>query len=172
MAESTPEQKAAARDVAGVIAPPPLIALATLALAGVHEWVWPSTALAATGWPFRLVVGALLLGAGGWLAVGGERRFRAAGTEAIPWKPSTALVTDGLYARLRNPMYVGLGLAMAGLAFVFGSDWLLLLLVPAALVLHYGVVLREERYLARKFGEPYVDYMARVPRYGLPPVVG
>ena len=48
------------------------------------------------------------------------------------------------------------------------SDWTLVLLVPAALILHFGVVTREERYLEAKFGESYRTYMSKVPRYGLP----
>ena len=61
----------------------------------------------------------------------------------------------------------GIGL-LAGIAILIASDWLLVLLVPAGLSLHYGVVLREERYLERKFGETYRQYKATVPRYGLP----
>jgi protein-S-isoprenylcysteine O-methyltransferase Ste14 len=64
-------------------------------------------------------------------------------------------------------MYVALILIVAGIAIAFGSGWTLVLLMPAALILHFGVVKREERYLARKFGESYRAYMRRVPRYGV-----
>jgi protein-S-isoprenylcysteine O-methyltransferase Ste14 len=94
--------------------------------------------------------------------------FDAAGTNVEPWKPATALATSGVYARSRNPMYVGTWVMAVGLALGFASDWGMLLLIPAHAVLHYGVVLREERYLTAKFGEPYRDYLARVPRYGWP----
>jgi protein-S-isoprenylcysteine O-methyltransferase Ste14 len=63
-------------------------------------------------------------------------------------------------------MYVGLILLLAGIAAVLASDWLVILLVPTVLVLHFGVVLREERYLEAKFGEDYRRYKASVPRYG------
>jgi protein-S-isoprenylcysteine O-methyltransferase Ste14 len=56
-------------------------------------------------------------------------------------------------------------LFLAGLAIALGSDWMLVLVVPAALILHFGVVKREERYLEAKFGESYRAYMERVPRY-------
>ena len=62
-------------------------------------------------------------------------------------------------------MYVGLILVIAGLAIALASDWMLVLLVPAALILHFGVVKREERYLAAKFGETYREYVSKVPRY-------
>jgi protein-S-isoprenylcysteine O-methyltransferase Ste14 len=65
-------------------------------------------------------------------------------------------------------MYVGLGSLVAGIGVGFASDWTLVLLVPAALVIHYGVVLREEAYLVRKFGETYRRYKDAVPRYGWP----
>jgi protein-S-isoprenylcysteine O-methyltransferase Ste14 len=76
------------------------------------------------------------------------------------------LVTSGTFERLRNPMYVGWTIALVAFALIFESDWILVLVVPGLLVLHCGVVLREERYLERKFGEPYRAYKANVPRYG------
>ena len=50
---------------------------------------------------------------------------------------------------------------------MLASDWTLILLVPTGIVLHYGVVLREERYLERLFGEDYLRYKESVPRWGL-----
>jgi len=63
-------------------------------------------------------------------------------------------------------MYQGFFLITLGIAVIFRIDGAMLMLIPAALLLHYGVVLREERYLTRKFGESYRQYMATVPRYG------
>ena len=63
-------------------------------------------------------------------------------------------------------MYVGGVVALLGIVLIFGLEWTLLLLIVATLVLHFGVVLREERYLERKFGEDYKRYKASVPRYG------
>jgi hypothetical protein len=95
------------------------------------------------------------------------RSFRRAGTNVEPWKPALMLVTTGIFAWLRNPMYFALVLLLAGIAIAIGSDWMLVLVVPAALILHFGVVKREERYLAGKFGESYRSYMDKVPRYWL-----
>ena len=85
-----------------------------------------------------------------------------------PWQPALKLVSSGIHGYLRNPMYVGGELMIGGLAIALANDWMLVLLVVAALVIHYGVVLREERYLEAKFGEPYRRYMHSVPRYGWP----
>ena len=58
-------------------------------------------------------------------------------------------------------MIVGL----IGLAIAFDSLWLLVALMPFALVIRYGVVAREEAYLERKFGDAYRQYRARVRRW-------
>jgi len=52
-------------------------------------------------------------------------------------------------------MYLGLAMFVLGVGVAMGSAWTLAMLVPAALVLHCGVVLREERYLEERFGEDY-----------------
>ena len=64
-------------------------------------------------------------------------------------------------------MYAGLLVVAGGIGIAFVSDWTLVMVVPLALILHYGVVVREERYLEAKFGEPYRQYKARVPRWGI-----
>ncbi|MES1155185.1 MAG: isoprenylcysteine carboxylmethyltransferase family protein, partial [Pseudorhodoplanes sp.] len=116
-----------------------------------------------------LFLGGILFAAGLALILYAGHFFSLAKTNIPPWKPALHLVTGGLYAWVRNPMYVGFGFITAGLAVAFGSDWTFVLMLPAAILLHRGVVLREERYLEAKFGEPYRQYMARVPRYGWPP---
>ncbi|HEY1472743.1 MAG TPA: isoprenylcysteine carboxylmethyltransferase family protein [Pseudolabrys sp.] len=157
------------RDNAGVIAPPPLIALAAVVLGLALDWLLPAYLLTVllAFWT-RIVIAVVLFGTGGALAFPAMRGFRAAGTHVEPWKPATALVTDGVFGWLRNPMYVGLTLLLAGLSIALASDWMLVMTVVFMPVIHFGVVRREERYLEAKFGDAYRAYKARVPRYGWP----
>jgi len=78
--------------------------------------------------------------------------------------PTTTIVDTGPYRFTCNPIYLGMMLGLAGEAMVFNSVWPLLTLVPFALVIHYGVVAREEAYLQRKFGNDYSRYRAYVRR--------
>jgi len=155
------------RDIPGVIAPPPLIALATLLFGLALDWLLPAYVLTVqlSFWT-RIIIGVPLIAIGLAMAVIARRSFVQAGTNVQPWKPSLTLVTGGVFAWTRNPMYVGLTLLLVGLAIALASDWTLVLLVPAALVLHFGVVKREESYLEAKFGEAYRVYKGNVPRYG------
>src|SRR5262249_58668392 len=95
----------------------------------------------------------------------GLRGFRKARTNVETWKPTTALVTDGIYARSRNPIYVALVLLFAAIAVLANSAWLGLLLLLYVAVLRVGVIAREEGYLQRKFGDAYRAYRARVRRW-------
>jgi protein-S-isoprenylcysteine O-methyltransferase Ste14 len=157
-------------DTAGVIAPPPLIALAALVLGLLLDRLLPAYVLTVLlSLPERIVIGAILLAVSAGLAIPALLAFRAAGTHVEPWKPSSAVVTDGIFAWLRNPMYVGLIVGLAGLSLLLASDWTLVMTAIVAPVLHFGVVKREERYLETKFGDAYRGYKARVPRYGWPP---
>lgn len=156
------------RDTAHVIAPPPLMALAVVVLGLFLDRALPAYVLyVLLSLAERVAIAAPLILAGAALAVPAIFGFRAARTHVEPWKPSTALVTVGIFAWLRNPMYVGGTLFLVGLAVLLASDWMVVLTVVFGLVMHFGVVKREERYLESKFGDTYRRYRAAVPRYGI-----
>ncbi len=156
-------------DTPGVLAPPPLIAAAALAFGLVLDWLVPAYILSVLfSVETRLGLGAILFGLGGGLIVSAFRAFKAADTPVEPWKPTLALTFAGPYRWMRNPIYVGMGLMVAGIGLALASDWTLVMLIPAGIVLHVGVVSREERYLDTKFGEDYRAYVRRVSRYGWP----
>jgi protein-S-isoprenylcysteine O-methyltransferase Ste14 len=158
-----------ASDTAGVIAPPPLIALAAVALGFIFDWLFPVFTLTLLLSPApRIFIGIALIAAGAALAIAGRNAFVGSGTHINPYKPATALVTTGIFAYVRNPMYVGLALLVLGIGIAFASDWTVLMVVPQMLIIHTGVVGREERYLEAKFGDAYRRYKAEVPRYGWP----
>jgi protein-S-isoprenylcysteine O-methyltransferase Ste14 len=122
--------------------------------------------VARTLWLFDAISpGGILIAAGIILASLAIRNLRQAATNVEPWKPTLALVTEGIYGLMRNPMYTAMMVFIAGIAIALGSDWMLVLVVPAALILHFGVVKREERYLEAKFGDSYREYTRRVPRH-------
>ena len=88
-----------------------------------------------------------------------------AGSNVPTNRPTTAIVESGPYRFTRNPIYLGMVLGLIGLGIAFDSLWLLIALLPFALVIRYGVVAREEAYLERKFGDVYRGYRSRVRRW-------
>jgi protein-S-isoprenylcysteine O-methyltransferase Ste14 len=156
-------------ETAGVVAPPPLIALAAILIGVALDWLAPAYVLSLMlSLQTRIALGLLLAVLGCLLAFGGMQSFTRAGTNVNPYQPTLALSTTGIYAYLRNPMYVGLGFLVAGIGIGLASDWTLVMLVVGAVAIHVGVVKREERYLEARFGQAYRNYKGTVPRYGWP----
>ena len=86
-------------------------------------------------------------------------------TALLPGGASTTVIDSGPFARSRNPLYLGLLAGSAGLALLAGSLWALAALPLEWVLLHWGAVLPEERYLAEKFGTTYAEYSGRVRRW-------
>jgi protein-S-isoprenylcysteine O-methyltransferase Ste14 len=150
------------RDTAGVVAPPPLIYLAGLAIGFALEALLPGASLpAAVQW----VLGAALVLAGAALLASFNTAFTRKGTAVEPWKPTTAIVTTGPYRLTRNPAYLGMALVYIGIALLAAALWVLVPLPLVLGVIDRAVITREERYLGRKFGREYLDYKASVRRW-------
>ena len=141
------------KDNPGVIAFPPLIFAGLVTIGAVAHFVHPVRLL--PPWPAR-IAGAVLVCLAGAFALWAERVFHAAGTNVRPDRPTTAIVESGPFRYTRNPMYVSLCLLLIGIALLIDGWTPLLCLPPMALLLHFGVIRREEKSLAAKFGEPYL----------------
>jgi protein-S-isoprenylcysteine O-methyltransferase Ste14 len=162
MTVATRNRTSSPSDTAGVIAPPPLIYLTALGAgfgldAIIGTGSLPSRVAVPVG-AASIITGAALMGSF-------VQAFQRARTPLDPYKPSEAIVTDGPYRRTRNPGYLGMALTYAGIALVTNAPWVLVVLPVAIAVIDRGVIAREERYLERKFGTPYVDYKRRVRRW-------
>jgi protein-S-isoprenylcysteine O-methyltransferase Ste14 len=74
------------------------------------------------------------------------------------------LVTTGVFAVSRNPIYVAFGLVLVGEFLVF-PNWVPLIYVAAGIWLFHRQVLREEEFMRKQYGQEYADYCRRVRRY-------
>ncbi len=150
------------RDTPGVIARPPLIFFGVLASGLVLDWIQPAPFLPA---PAQYAAGAVLIALASALAFSAIVCFLRAGTNVPTTRPTTALVIVGPYRVSRNPIYTGMILLLLGIGVMVDSAWVLALAAPFALILRYGVIAREERYLDGKFGDAYRAYRASVRRW-------
>jgi protein-S-isoprenylcysteine O-methyltransferase Ste14 len=145
-----------------VIALPPLILGAAIALGLIMNFFWPLKFLPrvlAVSLGLLIVLGAVALGL---LAV---REMRAANTPLDVRKTPARIVTSGVFQMSRNPIYLGMVLLCAGIAFLANALWLLIAAALLAAILQKGVIEPEEAYLERNFGEDYLCYRAKVRRW-------
>ena len=152
-------------ETAGVIARPPLLFFAALLLGLASDRLLPAPFdVREADWSQRVVAGALIV-VGLTLAATGIRNFSRSATPVSTNQPTRALVTTGIHGWTRNPIYLGLFLLYGGIGVAARSPGTLILTLPLALTIRYGVVAREEAYLERRFGDAYRDYKARVRRW-------
>ncbi len=165
MAQDPDARQVKDTETAGVVARPPVLFLVALLLGLALDRLLPLRSGAPeAGLPYWIGAGSVML-LGFALAAAGIRDFTRGATPVPTNKPSCTLVTTGLHGRTRNPIYLGMFLLYGGIGLAARSPWILLLTVPLAVTIRYGVVAREEAYLERRFGDAYRAYKARVRRW-------
>ncbi|WP_202365137.1 methyltransferase family protein [Mesorhizobium sp. L-2-11] len=148
---------------AGVVARPPLLFLAAFLIGFVLDRLlhlpFPGPGL--VSW----IIGGSLMLIGFALFAAGIRNFMRAETPVPTNEPTRVLVTTGIHGWTRNPIYLGMFLIYGGIGVAAQNIWILVLTLPLAILIRYGVVAREEAYLERRFGDRYRDYRQRVRRW-------
>ncbi len=152
-----------AADHAHVAVMPPLLYLGALLLGIAANWL---TALRVPlPPPVRWGLGGLLLGVGIASGLAFARAFARSGQDRNPNTPTPEIISTGVYRYSRNPAYVSLTAILLGFGLLLNNGWILLLAIPVLAIMHYGVILREEAYLERTFGDAYLRYKAGVRRW-------
>lgn len=141
--------------------------LAFLALPGVVAFAVPLL-LIEPHWQESAIesLGLIPLLAGTTLLLWCVREFYVSGRGTLaPWSPPRHLVESGLYRFSRNPMYVAVLLVLLGWAITFRSWGLAIYALAVGVVFHLRVVLGEEPWLSRTFGDEWIRYKSEVPRW-------
>lgn len=149
-------------DHAGVVAPPPLIYLCSILLGLGLDTLWPVEVLSrAVAFPFGMFLVLFVV----MIFVFSVRQFLKAETPLPPNKPTVFIVRTGPYRYSRNPIYLSMTLLQIGIGIWADCVWILAMLIPALILISYGVISREERYLEKKFGDEYREYKKTVRRW-------
>ena len=121
-----------------------------LALPAAHWMVGPGYVVAAVG-----------LGIDGWAIL---TMYRAR-TNVLPHRAADLLVSWGPFRFSRNPIYLANTLLLIGIGFAFGNAWFIPLAFVTAMLVDRLAIRREERHLAIRFGNAWIEYAARTPRW-------
>lgn len=141
---------------------PPAVLLVAIILQLMLHFIVPVVRFIPAPWN---LLGVLPLALGVAMNLVADGAFKRVETTVKPFQESSELVTDGIYAYTRNPMYMGYVLMLAGLAILARSltPWLV---IPVFAVLMVRVFIQdEERMLAEKFGEIWDTYSKCVRRW-------
>jgi protein-S-isoprenylcysteine O-methyltransferase Ste14 len=150
-------------DAPNVVVHPPVALGVAIVIAFAANWVCPL--------PFlhpdipHVELGLIVILLAFLLVRWAVQTFRNAKTNLLTNRATLTIVSTGPFAYSRNPIYVGALLGLVGLAIAVNSLWFLVALAAIFVILAIGVVAREEAYLARKFGQTYLDYKAQVRRW-------
>lgn len=144
-----------------IIFPPMWLVFGVIGIFTLNEF---APGLRYTGLAGQVAGGAIMLAGLALLVVSGGL-FTRAGTGLVPFRDVRVLVTHGVYARTRNPMYLAMALILLGVAITVGA--LSALLVPPLFmaIIEWRYIRPEEAMLRDLFGDDYTAYCKRVRRW-------
>jgi protein-S-isoprenylcysteine O-methyltransferase Ste14 len=141
---------------------PPHYFVMSLVLMGVLHFVFPVYRLLSLPWT---LAGIALLAIGIAVSAIASGLFAKANTPVVPFERSTALVTGGLFRWTRNPMYLGLVLALVGVGIVCGTLGPFIAILVFIYIIRSRFIIGEERFLEGIFGDRYLAYKKNVRRW-------
>ena len=144
--------------------PPPVVALLVAAAMWGVARAFPAPSIETS---LRFAIAGIFVLSGLIIAALGSLAFGRAQTTVNPLKPEAAssLVVVGVYRSTRNPMYLGIAIALVGWAVYLAAAWVFLGPILFALIITRIQIVPEERALLAKFGPAFTEYRSKVRRW-------
>src|SRR5690606_19500321 len=152
------------KDNPGVYLPPPLIYVIIFLLSILIQNYLPLSKEFFVG-SWNTYFAAIFIAFGAMFVLPALFIFLKTRNTLITIKPATSLQVKGVYNISRNPMYVGLLFLYIGIAIIKGNWWTFILIPVVIFVVTRFVIIKEESYLERAFGEAYLNYKMKVGRW-------
>ncbi|MEM7344336.1 MAG: isoprenylcysteine carboxylmethyltransferase family protein [Chloroflexota bacterium] len=149
-------------DSANVAFMPPVLLIILLIVGFVGRFIIPLDFLPRL---ITIIVGPIVTLASLGLFFWATRTMSEVDTAINPNDTTTTIMVKGPFKFSRNPIYLGMLLLLLGVGIWTNTLWFFGLAVLFVILLQWGVISREERYLANKFGDEYLSYKAQVRRW-------
>jgi len=144
--------------------PPPLLYLGMILLGWFMDYALQLPEMPRSD-RLQYMLGALLVLVGIAVNIPAVLKFKANDENVIPWTGSETIIVSGVYRFTRNPMYLGMSLISLGIAMLAGSYAMVGTALLASVIIDRLVIVREEHYLEKRFGQSYADYKRQVRRW-------
>ena len=147
---------------ASVKFPPPIVFILFMFLAyGIHYFL----AIEISSMSYLLYIGSFIVMLGFIILLIASVSFKRAQTNIQPWKPTTQIISSGIFAYSRNPIYLSFCFVTMGIGLIVNSLWVTLSVIPSIVVIFFHAIKKEELYLENKFGQTYLAYKEKVRRW-------
>ena len=144
--------------------PPPLLYLGMILLGWFLDYALQLPEMPLSD-RLQYMLGALIVLLGIAVNIPAVLKFKANDENVIPWTGSETIIISGVYRFTRNPMYLGMSLISLGIAMLAGSYAMVGTALLASVIIDRLVIVREEYYLEKRFGQSYADYKRQVRRW-------
>lgn len=147
---------------ASVKFPPPIVFILSILMAyGIQYLI----AIEIRNIPLLLYIGSIFVALGLAILLIATVSFKRAQTNIKPWKPTSQIISSGIFAYSRNPIYLSFCVITIGIGLIDNNLWVTLSFIPSIIVIYFIAIKKEELYLENKFGQEYLAYKEKVRRW-------
>ncbi|WP_126455807.1 methyltransferase family protein [Sulfuriflexus mobilis] len=148
---------------ASVKLPPPVVFILFILIAyGIHYYF---LAVEISSMSFLFYIGSFFVTLGLTTLLVATVSFKRAQTNIKPWKPTTKIISTGIFSYSRNPIYLAFCIVTIGIGLIVNNLWITLSFIPSISVIYFTAIKKEESYLEKKFGQDYLAYKEKVRRW-------